>query len=110
MIRSHMIRCRGDERGQAVVLLLILATAMFVASSAALVVLGGRASDRTRAQTAADAAALASLDGGLEAAQRLAGRHGGAVVRWHRGPGVDTVTVIVKVGDSLATATATDSP
>jgi hypothetical protein len=110
MIRSHMIRCRGDERGQAVVLLLVLATAMFVTVSAALVALGGSVVDRTRAQTAADAAALSSLDGGLEAAQRLAGRHGGTVVRWHRGPGVETVTVTVRVGDSLATATATDSP
>jgi hypothetical protein len=104
MARPH------SDGGQAVVLTLVLATALFVVMSAALVLLGGRAIDRTRAQTAADAAALASLDGGREAAEEMAGRHGGIVVSWRRGPDAGTVTVRVQIGEMAAVATATNVP
>ncbi len=42
----------GRDRGQAAVLVLVLATVLFVSMSAALVEVGGRVIDRTRAQTA----------------------------------------------------------
>ena len=53
----------GRDRGQAAVLVLMLATVLFVSMSAALVEIGGRVIDRTRAQTAADAAALGAIIG-----------------------------------------------
>ena len=99
-----------DDRGQAAVLVVLVGATMFVLLSAALVTLGGRVVDRTRAQTAADAAALASLEGGRGAADNLAQRHGATVVDWHRGPGPDEVTVVVRLGSETATARATDAP
>jgi hypothetical protein len=66
--------------------------------------------DRQRAQTAADAAALASLDGGQIGAVEFATRHGGEVVSWRVGPGPDEVTVVVRVGAATAIARASDAP
>ena len=103
----------GDQQadsGQSAVLVLIVAAALGAALLAALVDFGGITQDRARAQTAADAAALASLDGGRAAAAEYAQLHGGAVVSWVSGPGDDEVTVVVRVGDSTATARASDAP
>ena len=83
---------------------------MFVSVTSALVTVGARVIDRGRAQTAADAAALASVDGGRRAAVDLAGLHGGTVVSWWRGPSTDDVTVVVAVGGATATSRATDRP
>jgi hypothetical protein len=66
--------------------------------------------DRTRAQTAADAAALASLDGGRRAAVNLAGHHEAVVISWSRGPGVGEVSVVVRLGEVTATARASNAP
>lgn len=105
----HTRRCRSDG-GQSAVMLLIVLAAMGAALLVALADFGSAVGERTRAQTAADAAALASLDGGRSAAIRLAAANDGVVVAWHRGPGPDEVTVTVRVGDSTATARATDAP
>ncbi len=101
---------RTRDRGQVSVLVLIVATVLCASLSGAIVGFGGQLIDRTRAQTAADAAALASLAGGSGAAQALAQRHGATLVEFTRGPAVGQVTVVVRVGDVTATAAATDAP
>lgn len=90
--------------------MLVLTAALGTALLAALVDFGGIAQDRARAQTAADAAALASLDGGRVVASDFAQRHGGVIVSWVAGPGEHEVTVVVRVGDSTATARASNAP
>lgn len=102
-------RCR-DDRGQSAVLLLIVLAVLAGALATALVDVGEAVSERARAQTAADAAVLASLEGGRSAAGRLAAANGGEIVSWRRGPGPDEVTVTVRVGDATATARATNAP
>ena len=95
------------ERGQAAILVVVVAT---VIGAAVLVGLGGLGRDlvdRARAQTAADAAALASLEGGRAAATRLAAAHGAVIVAWSGGE--DEVTVTVRRGRARATARATDA-
>lgn len=98
------------DRGQATLLVLIVATALCVSLATAMVGFGGQLVDRTRAQTAADAAVLASLTGGSSAAHTLAERHGATLVEFSRGPGVGQVRVVVRLGDATATAAATDAP
>mgnify|MGYP000019862263 CR=1 FL=1 len=98
------------DRGQVSVLAVLVATALCTSLSFALVGFGGQLIDRTHAQTAADAAALASLSGGSGAAQALAQRHGATLVEFTRSPGVGQVTVTVRIGDVTATASATDAP
>ena len=97
------------DRGQAAVLVLVLATVLFVSMSVALVDVGGRMIDRTRAQTAADAAALGAIVGGREAAARLAQRHGATLVSFARGPDARRVTVVVRLGTATADAAASDA-
>jgi hypothetical protein len=92
-----------------VVVVMVLAV-LFVVTSGALVVLGGRVIDHVRAQSLADSAALASLEGGRAAAEALTGRAGGELAMWTRGPGAHAVTVVVRLGDATATARATDEP
>ncbi len=97
----------GKDRGQAVVLLLA------VVVMAALAVVGvGRFSerivDRGRAQTAADAAALAATVGGRSAAVRLATVNGAQLVSFAQVG--EAVTVVVEVDGERATARATDGP
>ena len=104
-----MTRAVGD-RGQAAVLLVVVASVIFLVSTTALVVLGGRVVERTRAQTAADAAALVSLDGGRPSAETLTARHGAELVSWVRGPVDGQVTVVVRLGGARATARATNAP
>lgn len=64
--------------------------------------------DRQRAQTAADAAALAGVRGGQSASSELAAVNGGVLVSWSRSGRSVTVTVVR--GDTVATARATDEP
>ena len=101
------MRSNCRDRGQAVVLLLI------VVVMAALAVVGtGRFSvrviDRGRAQTAADAAALAAVAGGRIAAGRLAVDNGARLVSFAEAD--SAITVVVDVGGQRATARATDGP
>ena len=87
-----------------------VAAVLLVAIVLALATMGRTALDRTRAQTAADAAALASLEGGRSAADALAQRNDAVVESWFRGPGPFEVTVTVRLGDTTATARASDAP
>ena len=95
------------DRGQAVPLLLAVVV-MSAVSVAAIGVFSARLIDRGRAQTAADAAALAGTIGGEAAAQRLASSNGGHLIGYHEAG--DTVEVVVDVGGERATARATDGP
>lgn len=101
------MRSNCRDRGQAVVLLLM------VVVMAALAVVGTgqfsvRVIDRGRAQTAADAAALAAVAGGRIAAGRLAVDNGARLVSFAEADGA--ITVVVDVGGQRATARATDGP
>ena len=66
--------------------------------------LGRNASDSARARTAADAAALAAVHGGRDAAERLARANGAELVSFEQHS--DVVVVRVSVGSSIAGATA----
>ena len=98
----------GRDRGQAAVPVLVMATALFVAVSAALVDVGATMIDRSRAQTAADAAALGAISGGRPTAAALAMRHGATLVSFEQGP--ERVSVVVRVGTATAAAAASDVP
>ena len=98
-----------DHRGQAVPLALVVVVLAMVLTMA-IGSLGGLAVDASRARTAADAAALAGVEGGRSAAVRLATEHGATVVAYRAsGPTDDRlVTVRVRVGRATATAAATN--
>jgi len=64
--------------------------------------------DAAQARTAADAAALAGVDGGRTAAASLAGANGGGLVSFSVVG--DDVIVTVRVGRATATARATNGP
>jgi amino acid transporter len=98
------------DRGQAAVFVLVMATTLFVVLAVALVDVGGRMIDRTRAQTAADAAALGSISGGRGTAAALAERHGATLIAFEREPGDRRVTVVVRLGTVTARAAASDLP
>lgn len=99
---------RDSDTGQAAVLVVSVVAVLLVVTVLAIAALGRTSIDRTRAQTAADAAALASLDGGPGAAADLAARHGAEVESWsHIGA---EVVVVVRIGDVRATARATNAP
>jgi hypothetical protein len=87
---------------------LVVATAMFLAVSAAVVDTGHRMIERSRAQTAADAAALGSVVGGRRIAEELAARHGATLVSFEQL--ADRVIVVVRVGAATADAAASDVP
>ena len=98
--------CTG-EQGQAVPLAaavgaLAVVLAMATAELAADVV------DAARARSAADAAALAGVEGGVGASSRLAAANGATMVSWRREGRIITVTV--RVDDATATAAATGGP
>jgi hypothetical protein len=95
------------DAGQALPLLLVLVALMaVVAISTAR--LGNRVLVIERAQTAADAAALAGVSGGASEAAAIAVRNGGRLVRFEwRG---DDVVVAVRVGDHTARARASRAP
>jgi len=101
------MRCQQDC-GQSAVLVLVVALLLCVALLTALVDFGGVTKDR--AQTPADTAALASLDGGAAAEHNFAARHAATVVSWSRSPGNDEVTVRVRLGEGTATARASNAP
>lgn len=64
--------------------------------------------DRQRARAAADAAALAGVVDGRDAASRLASANGGVLVSYSESG--DEVLVVVEVGGARARARATDAP
>ncbi len=100
------MRFKGDG-GQA----MPLAIAAIVVAGLLTIAFGSMAGDvvdSARAQTAADAAALASIAGGRAAASNLAVDHGGSVVSWSQHGAVFTVSV--RIGDAVAIARATGGP
>ena len=96
-----------DDSGQAVPLVAAL-VAMAAMLTVAVGAFAGDIIDAARAQTAADAAALASLEGGRPAAARLAARHGATIQSWsrHADQARMSVRVTVRVGDAVRTARA----
>jgi Flp pilus assembly protein TadG len=95
------------DRGQAVLLMAVVVVfaalvAVGVAQAGAVVL------QRQRAQTAADAAALAGLDGGRAASARLATLNGASLVSFDRQGFF--VTVVVSLGRVRARARASDGP
>ena len=98
---------RRNDLGQAVVLLLVVVV-IAALSVVAVGMFSQRVIDRGRAQTAADAAALAATTGGRSAAGQLATRNGARLVSYAQLG--DAVTVVVEVDGELATARATNGP
>src|SRR6185295_8379954 len=96
---SNPATARRDN-GQAVVLLLAVVV-MAALSVVAVGLFGQRIVDRGRAQTAADAAALAATAGGRRAAQRLATSNGAVLVGYSEAG--EVVTVEVELGGERAT-------
>jgi hypothetical protein len=86
----------------------VVAAVFLVVFATAVASMGVTAIDRTRAQTAADSAALAALEGGDAAARTFARRHGAELLEVTI-EGSD-VLVVVRIGDATATARATDAP
>ena len=107
-VSTIAVRRRRADRGQAAIVVVAVAAVVLVTMLFALATMGRTTLDRTRAQTAADAAALAALDGGPAAAADLAARHGAVVVSWTRRD--REVTVTVRLGEVTATARASDAP
>ena len=95
------------DNGQAVVLLLTVVV-MAALSVVAVGLFSQRIVDRGRAQTAADAAALAATEGGRAAAQRLAAGNGALLVGYAEAG--DVVTVVVELNGERVTARATSGP
>jgi Flp pilus assembly protein TadG len=81
---------------------------IIVLATAGLARLGGAMVDDSRAQAAADAAALAAVEGGADAAARLAERNGAQLVSVDRVG--DEVVVVVDVAGTRSTARASSSP
>ena len=112
--RAQVGPSRRDP-GQAAVLLVIVVVALAATIVSELAEFGVTARDRGRAEAAADAAALAALDGGglgggAAAASRIAAANGSTLVSFTVGPGRSDVTVVVRVGDETARARATEEP
>lgn len=85
---------------------------VFAMSAVALATLGRNMTERTRAQSAADAAALAGVVQGRSTGEEIAARHGASVVSWTTSIAADgqEITVVVRLGDATATARASDRP
>ena len=111
-VPSEHRRTRRSDRqsGQSAVLLVMVVALLAAATMSGLGRLGVVARDRVRAQSAADAAALASLDGGRGRAAVVAGANGGTLLSWSVGPGSAEITVVVRVGSVSARARASDVP
>ena len=108
-MRVHRTERVRDDRGQAVSLALV-AVVVAVVVMLAVASLGRSVVDAGRARSAADAAALAGVDGGRAASERLAAEHGATVLAWSASGPSDavTVTVIVRVGRARASAAASN--
>jgi predicted RND superfamily exporter protein len=90
------------------VFVLLVGVALTAAVTLALLPVLTALIDHARAESAADAAALAGVTGGEAASSAIAAANEATVVAWSRS-GYD-VTVTVRVGGQQATARATDEP
>jgi hypothetical protein len=101
-----MGRARGDG-GQAGLVLVVLVTVMAAVALTVVAGVGVAVNDRTRARTAADAAALAGAVGGERAAAEVAVANGGVLEAFTPvGPAVEAT---VRVGRGRATSRAAPS-
>ncbi len=96
------------DRGSMLVLVVFVGVAITLAVLLAATPVLGDLIDRQQARSAADAAALAGVSGGMTASSELASANGAALVAWSRRG--RQVTVRVQVGDQVAVARATDQP
>ena len=113
-MRSGMTRSRTSvagrprpDRGSAVLAVTSVAVLSGLVALAT-ARLGVAMAQRACARTAADAAALAAVEGGPAAAGRLAAANGGRLVSF--AAAADSVTVSVRCGDAAAVARASNSP
>lgn len=102
-----MRACSRKDHGEAAVLA-VAVVAIAVALMAGAVHLGVRLVALERASTAADAAALAGLEGGREAAVMMAVRNGASLIGFTAIG--DDVVATVRVGDAVGEARATRAP
>jgi len=100
-------RAPGRDRGQAIVLVLALVVVVVVCA-VAMARFSARLLDKQQAQVAADAAALAGVVGGRDAAEQLATANGGVLTSF--AVTGDEVFVEVRVDDESASARATRAP
>ena len=96
------------DRGSMLVFVMLVGVALTAAVTLALLPVLVDVIDHARAQNAADAAALAGVNGGETASSSIAAANDATLVAWSRS-GYD-VTVTVQVGDQHATARATNAP
>ena len=96
------------DRGSVLVLVVFVGVAITAAVMMAVTPVLGDLIDRQQARSAADAAALAGVNGGAAASSGLASANGAVLVAWSRHG--RQVTVRVQVGDQVAIARATDQP
>jgi MFS-type transporter involved in bile tolerance (Atg22 family) len=96
------------DRGSMMILVVFVAVAVTAMVTIALMPVLGDLIDRQEARSAADAAALAGVTGGIGAASTLAAANDGVLVGWSTNG--RQVTVQVRVGDQVVTARATDQP
>jgi hypothetical protein len=102
-----------SSRDRAQATALILMSIVLIATIAlAISAVATRLTQRSRAQNAADAAALAGVDAGRGSASMVAGRNGAALISFesHRGSSGVIVTVEVAVGGEHAMARASSAP
>ena len=102
-------RRRTSNGGQAA-MLVIVTVVLIMALAWGAVSLAVRAAHRGRAQTAADAAAIAGVRGGSAEAARAATVNGAALIDFSSVGDPITVRVTVSVGGDTATATASNAP
>lgn len=110
LVRPRARQAQGrDDRGQATPLALVVIV-LAVVATLAIAHVGRLVVDAGRARTAADAAALAGVEGGRAAASRLAAEHHARITTWSSSgpPTAVVVTVTVVVGHARATASATN--
>ncbi len=105
--RTRAERQRGSDQGS-MVLLVTVAVVLAGLAAVATAELGVAMMRRQCAQTAADAAALAGVEGGRTAAVRLAVANHGQLEAFGRDGW--TVTVTARCGRATARATASNGP
>ena len=96
------------DRGSVVILTTLVTVALVAAIVVAARPVFVGVLDRQAAASAADAAALAGVLGGRDAADTIAQANGAVLVAWQVDGGM--VTVSVRVGDQVVRARATDEP
>jgi hypothetical protein len=96
------------DRGSMFVLTIMVSVATVAAVAMVVIPFSVDLINRQRAQTAADAAALAGVHGGQSASAQLATANGATLVAWSKDG--RSVTVTVATGEATAIARATDEP